>query len=117
MSWKQMLIDTYRGVFEVFSKGEGDPICVTHHYSEFNKTGDYFAETFTNTQKVYLVNLREAGNSEKANESYHLSMLETIFDVEAIRDALGIEKGVCWSLYWRNVRNCLGNLLFKKFKV
>lgn len=88
-NWNQMLIDTPRGTFEVFSKGEGEPMCVTHHYSEFNETGDYFAETFTKTHKVYLVNLREAGNSTKAVEPYHLSMLETIFDLEAIRSALG----------------------------
>jgi proline iminopeptidase len=90
--WNQMLIDTTRGTFEVFSKGEGEPICVTHHYSEFNETGDYFAESFTKTHQVYLVNLREAGNSARAVEPYHLSMLETIFDLEGIRKALSIEK-------------------------
>jgi proline iminopeptidase len=90
--WNQMLIDTTRGTFEVFSKGEGEPICVTHHYSEFNETGDYFAESFTKTHQVYLVNLREAGNSSRAVEPYHLSMLETIFDLEGIREALGFEK-------------------------
>jgi proline iminopeptidase len=91
-NWNQMLIDTPRGTFEVFCKGEGEPICVTHHYSEFNETGDYFAESFTRTHQVYLVNLREAGNSAKAEEPYHLSMLETIFDLEGIREALGFEK-------------------------
>lgn len=33
MSWNQMMVDTPRGTFEVFSNGEGDPICVPHHYS------------------------------------------------------------------------------------
>ncbi|SET93274.1 proline iminopeptidase [Salinibacillus kushneri] len=44
--WGRKLLKTSRGVFEVFEKGEGEPLCVTHHYSEFNQTGDYFAETF-----------------------------------------------------------------------
>src|SRR5690606_8354067 len=54
--WKQLIIDTERGIFEVFTKGEGPPLCVTHHYSIFNETGDYFAETFTPFCTVYLVN-------------------------------------------------------------
>jgi len=104
-NWTQMLIETTRGTFEVFSKGEGEPICVTHHYSEFNMTGDYFAESFTKTHQVYLVNLREAGNSVKAVEPYHLSMLETIFDLEAIRDALGYEK---WGFAGHSTGGMLG---------
>jgi proline iminopeptidase len=104
-NWNQMLIDTPRGTFEVFSKGEGEPICVTHHYSEFNETGDYFAETFTKTNKVFLVNLREAGNSAKAVEPYQLSMLETIFDLEAIRNALGFEK---WGFAGHSTGGMLG---------
>jgi proline iminopeptidase len=89
-AWERTLLPTERGTFELFTKGEGDPLCVTHHYSEFNETGDYFAETFTGTNQVFLINLREAGGSEKANESYQLSMLETIFDLEAIREVLGL---------------------------
>lgn len=83
------MVSTSRGEFEVFAKGIGEPLCVTHLYSEFNETGDYFAETFTETNRVYLVNLREAGNSEKAQHPYELSMLESVFDLEAIRTALG----------------------------
>ncbi|MBM7584488.1 hypothetical protein JOC86_001025 [Bacillus pakistanensis] len=48
------------------------------HYSEFNETDDYFAEAFTKTHRVYLVSLKEMGNSEKAFRPYQLSMLETI---------------------------------------
>jgi proline iminopeptidase len=88
-NWKRKLLHTTRGVFELFIKGQGAPLCVTHHYSEFNQTGDYFAESFTRTNQVFLINLREAGQSEKANEPYQLSMLESIFDLEAIREALG----------------------------
>ncbi|MCJ1908575.1 alpha/beta fold hydrolase [Planococcus ruber] len=92
--WRQQLIDTERGVFEVFAKGEGPPICVTHHYSVFNATGDYFAETFTPFCTVYLVNLREAGQSAKAEQPYQLSMLETVFDLEAVRKALGFHQWI-----------------------
>lgn len=74
--WIRNLIHTSRGVFEIFIKGKGDPLCVTHHYSEFNDTGDYFAEAFTEPNKVFLVNLREAGDSSKAKEPYQLSFLE-----------------------------------------
>lgn len=90
--WERNLLKTSRGVFEVFVKGEGDPLCVTHHYSVFNQSGDYFAETFTKTNKVFLINLRETGYSEKAKEPYQLSFLETIFDLEAIREELGFDK-------------------------
>ncbi|WP_421381376.1 alpha/beta fold hydrolase [Bacillus salacetis] len=92
--WERMMVETDRGSFEVFTAGEGDPLCVTHHYSIFNDTGDYFAEEFTGTHKVILVNLREAGGSEKAQEHYQLSLLETVFDLEAIRDSLGYEKWI-----------------------
>jgi proline iminopeptidase len=103
--WNQMLVVTSRGTFEVFTKGEGNPICVTHHYSEFNETGDYFAETFTKTHRVYLVNLREAGNSARAVEPYQLSLLETIFDLEAIREELGVEK---WGFAGHSTGGMLG---------
>jgi proline iminopeptidase len=91
-SWERRILETSRGKFEVFIKGTGVPLCVTHHYSEFNETGDYFAEVFTSSHTVILVNLREAGASERATASYQLSMLETIFDLEAIRERLGFEK-------------------------
>ena len=91
-SWQQKLIDTERGIFEIFTKGQGDPLCVTHHYSVYNETGDYFADQFTESHMVILVNLREAGSSEKAHEHYQLSMLETVFDLEAVREALGYER-------------------------
>ncbi|MBJ8056075.1 alpha/beta hydrolase [Bacillus cereus] len=112
--WRENLISTSRGNFEVFVKGEGEPLCVTHHYSEFNETGDYFAETFTKTHRVYLVNLRETGNSEKALVPYQLSMLETIFDLEAIRETLGLAQwgfaghstggmlGIIYGIYFSN---------------
>lgn len=105
MAWEQMLVATSRGEFEVFAKGIGEPICVTHLYSEFNETGDYFAEAFTKTNRVYLVNLREAGNSEKAQHPYELSMLESVFDLEAIRTALGFEQ---WGFAGHSTGGMLG---------
>ncbi|WKA52320.1 alpha/beta fold hydrolase [Planococcus liqunii] len=106
-NWKQTIIATQRGNFEVFQKGEGPPLCVTHHYSVFNETGDYYAEAFTKNHAVYLVNLREAGQSEKSAEPYQLSMLETIFDLEAIREELGIEK---WGFAGHSTGGMLGIL-------
>ncbi|MGE6258473.1 alpha/beta fold hydrolase [Heyndrickxia sporothermodurans] len=104
-NWNRTYVHTSRGNFEVFIKGNGDPLCVTHHYSEFNETGDYFAETFTKTHTVYLVNLRESGNSEKAFEPYQLSMLETIFDLEAIRESLSLKQ---WGFAGHSTGGMLG---------
>lgn len=87
--WETKIIVTERGTFEVFTKGKGQPVCITHHYSEFNNTGDYFAEAFTDSYKVYLVNLKEAGNSSKATHPYELSMFDAVYDLEAIREVLG----------------------------
>lgn len=105
MAWKRELIKTVRGTFEVFAKGEGAPLCVTHHYSVFNESGDYFADTFTASHQVFLINLRGAGGSEKAHQPYELSMLETIFDLEAIREALGLEE---WGFAGHSTGGMLG---------
>lgn len=87
--WDREIVETSRGTFEVFIKGKGLPLCVTHHYSEFNNSGDYFAEAFTENHKVFLVNLKEAGNSSKASQAHELSMFDAVYDLEAIREALG----------------------------
>jgi proline iminopeptidase len=112
--WSKTLVSTSRGDFEVFVKGEGEPLCVTHNYSEFNETGDYFAESFIKNHRVHLVNLRETGNSAKASEPYQLSMLETIFDLEAIRESLHYKQwayaghstggmlGIIYGIYFSN---------------
>ncbi|ANU18403.1 proline iminopeptidase [Planococcus maritimus] len=105
MVWEHMMVSTSRGEFEVFAKGTGEPVCVTHLYSEFNETGDYFADTFTETHRVYLVNLREAGNSVKAQHPYELSMLESVFDLEAIRTGLGVEQ---WGFAGHSTGGMLG---------
>jgi proline iminopeptidase len=90
--WSTQLINTARGIFEVFIKGEGRPICVTHHYTEFSEQGHYFADMFTATHQTILVNLREAGQSARAERDEQLAMRETVEDLEAIREAMGFEK-------------------------
>ncbi|MDF9502572.1 alpha/beta hydrolase [Bacillus cereus] len=86
--WTQQMIPTKRGTFELFTKGNGEPLCITHHYSQFNETGDYFADVFTATHRVFLINLRDAGSSVTAQSENELSMIETVHDLEAIREAL-----------------------------
>ncbi|WP_144480106.1 alpha/beta fold hydrolase [Cytobacillus oceanisediminis] len=103
--WETRIINTARGYFEVFVKGEGSPICVTHHYSEFNHTGDYFADTFTENNMVYLVNLKQTGNSSKANEAHELSMFDAVYDLEAIREALGYSQ---WSFAGHSTGGMIG---------
>ncbi|BCB03917.1 alpha/beta fold hydrolase [Bacillus sp. KH172YL63] len=104
-SWERSFVHTSRGKFEVFMKGEGEPICVCHLYSEFDATGDIFADTFTDSHRVILVNLRETGNSAQATEPYQLSMLETTFDLEAIRKAIGFDR---WGFAGHSTGGMLG---------
>ncbi|QSO53353.1 alpha/beta hydrolase [Alicyclobacillus curvatus] len=89
--WKKQLILTHRGTFEVFMKGEGHPLAVTHLYSEFNDTGDQFADTFTPHRRTFLINLRAAGESPRPANPSELDMEETVEDLEAIREALGFQ--------------------------
>lgn len=88
--WNMRLVSTSRGTFEVFIKGKGPPFCVTHHYSEFNDSGDYFADSFTHRYQVYLVNLKEAGNSSEIIHPHELSMFDAVYDLEAVREAFGL---------------------------
>jgi len=106
-NWVQQIINTKRGNFEIFVKGSGEPICVTHLYSEFNSSGDYFAEVFTEQNQVILVNLREAGQSGKAEEPYQLSMIEAVLDLESIREALSLPS---WSFAGHSTGGMLGVL-------
>nr|WP_188376825.1 alpha/beta hydrolase [Halobacillus andaensis] len=77
---------------------------VTHSYSEFNGTGDYFADCFTSIYKVYLVNLREAGHSAKAKEAHQLTLVESILDLEAIRESFSFK-------YWTFAGHSTGGIL------
>lgn len=90
--WETKRIQTARGIFELFTYGEGEPLAVTHHYSEFNAKGSIFAQALAKHYKVYLINLRSAGNSVNAKEDSEYSMIETVKDLDAIRHALGFQR-------------------------
>ncbi|MEZ7171052.1 alpha/beta fold hydrolase [Sporosarcina sp. OR05] len=108
--WKQRLIDTERGTFEVFEKGEGEPLAVTHLYSEYDERGNAFANPFTAHYHVYLINLRGAGHSVAAETDAQYSMEETVLDLEAIRIALGHNK-------WGIAGHSTGGMLALKYAV
>jgi proline iminopeptidase len=103
--WQQKLIQTNRGDFEIFEAGNGEPLCVTHLYSEFNERGYHFADRFVDDFKVYLVNLKETGNSTEVAHEDELSMSETSKDLEAIRMALGHDS---WNFAGHSTGGMLG---------
>ncbi|MDR0269420.1 alpha/beta fold hydrolase [Paenibacillus sp.] len=103
--WEKNFVRTPRGGFEFFTQGSGEPLCITHLYSEFNGLGNYFADAFTEHFKVYLVNLKEAGNSDKSTCDEELSMSESVKDLEAIREALNYEQ---WSFAGHSTGGMLG---------
>ncbi|GAA0471508.1 alpha/beta hydrolase [Alkalibacillus silvisoli] len=108
--WTKRLIETNRGVFEIFEKGEGEPLAVTHHYSAFNEKGNSFANPFTDFYRVFLINLRGAGNSVKAEHDDEYSMDESIYDLDAIREALGYDK-------WAFAGHSTGGMLALKYAI
>ena len=89
--WTQGFIETTRGTFELFEKGSGPPMAITHLYSAFDSRGNHFANPFTDHYHVYLINLRGAGNSVQAKEESEYSMDESVLELEAIRIALNID--------------------------
>lgn len=89
--WMEQTIETTRGTFQYFTAGEGAPVAVTHHYSEFDERGNLFAAHFTEHFKVYLINLRGVGKSVLASKDDEYSFEQTVLDLEAIREALGYE--------------------------
>ncbi|RBP04431.1 alpha/beta fold hydrolase [Rossellomorea aquimaris] len=103
--WQQKLIQTDRGDFEIFEAGHGEPLCVTHLYSEFNKRGYHFADRFVEDFKVYLVNLKETGKSTEIQDEEELSMSETSKDLESIRSALGYDS---WNFAGHSTGGMLG---------
>ena len=90
--WETKRIQTTRGIFELFTYGEGEPLAVTHHYSQFNSKGSIFAQALAKHYKVHLINLRGAGNSADAKEDQEYSMIETVKDLDAIRQAIGFKR-------------------------
>ncbi len=103
--WERVFAATARGRFEVFTHGEGRPLCVTHLYSAFNETGDRFANCFTPHRQVFLVNPREAGQSQKAAEEAELDMEETVKDLEAVRRSFGFDR---WDFAGHSTGGMLG---------
>jgi len=103
--WKQEFVDTERGIFEIFIKGNGHPICITHFYSAYNIKGNTFANPFTDHHTVYLINLRGAGNSAKEQSKDDFSMKETVKDLEAIRRALEFDQ---WAFAGHSTGGMLG---------
>src|SRR5690625_456040 len=103
--WEQLIVETERGQFEVFVSGSGEPLCVTHLYSEFNELGNYFADMFLDSFRVYLVNLKNAGKSSTTIHKDELSMKETVKDLDAIRRALDLEM---WSFAGHSTGGMLG---------
>lgn len=90
--WETKTIDKSRGSFEYFTYGEGEPMAISHHYSEYNANANIFSRAFAKQYKVFLINLRGAGNSCDAINDDEYSMYETIKDLESIREALHIER-------------------------
>lgn len=90
--WEILNIDTPRGRFEVFRKGQGKPIAITHLYSEFNHQGNQFADCFTIENNVFLINLTDCGKSRAMTELEDYSLASAVEDLEAVRQALGFEK-------------------------
>lgn len=108
--WNQKMVETERGSFELFEKGQGAPLAVTHLYSEFNQKGSTMAAPFANHYRVYLINLRGAGQSVSADTPEAYSMDETLKDLEAIRKALGYEK-------WAFAGHLTGGMLALKYAI
>ncbi|VDG96846.1 Proline iminopeptidase [Lysinibacillus sphaericus] len=108
--WKKTFVETERGEFEVFVSGSGEPLCVTHLYSAFDERGNTFANPFTLHYEVYLINLRDCGNSVKGKKRSQYSMEESVKDLESIRIALGYEK-------WGIAGHSTGGMLALKYAV
>lgn len=108
--WQKRFVETERGTFEVFVSGSGEPLCVTHLYSAFDERGNTFANPFTSHYQVYLVNLRDCGNSVNSEDQSQYSMNESVNDLEAIRIALGFKK-------WGFAGHSTGGMLALKYAI
>ncbi|MCD8777823.1 alpha/beta hydrolase [Mammaliicoccus sciuri] len=90
--FEKLYVDAKRGKFEVFKKGNGEPLIYTHHYSQFNENGDYFSQLLSKYYTVYIINLRGAGSSDGSTKECTYSMEDTVRDLESIKEKLGIKK-------------------------
>lgn len=89
--FEEKIIKTERGTFEIFKKGNGEPLAFTHLYSEFNTLGNTMAHMLAEHYTVHIINLRGAGGSDGPTDAYTYSMDDAIHDMEAIRKALNID--------------------------
>lgn len=103
--WVKQIISTERGEFEVFTSGDGEPLCVSHLYLEFDENGNIFADRFVKHFTVVLVNLKEAGYSCRADSTDDLTMEASIEDLESIRKTLGYST---WSFAGNEAGGILG---------
>lgn len=108
--WIQQFVETTRGTFEIFVKGEGEPLAVTHLYSEYDERGTIAANPYTAYYKVYLINLRGAGNSVKASNIHQYSMEESVLDLESIRETLKLQR-------WGFAGHSTGGMLALKYGI
>ncbi|MDA6365949.1 alpha/beta fold hydrolase, partial [Escherichia coli] len=63
------------------------------------------ADSFVKHFKVYLINLKEAGKSDKVSCDADLSISESVKDLEAIREALNYKQ---WSFAGHSTGGMLG---------
>lgn len=104
------LVESKRGIFEVFTRGQGEPLVYTHLYSEYNAYGNLMSQQLSEHYKVYVINLRGAGKSDDKTEGYTYSMDDAIHDLEAVRKALNIDK-------WTFAGHSTGGFLASKYAV
>lgn len=108
--FERKVVETERGVFEIFKKGNGNPLAFTHLYSEFNTLGNTMSQMLAEYYTVYIINLRGAGSSDGANEAYTYNMDDAIHDMEAIRKTLKIDS-------WTFSGHSTGGFLALKYAV
>lgn len=64
------LVETRRGVFEVF----------TRLYSEYITNGDIMSQQLSEHYKVHIINLYGAGQPDNQTEQYNYSIAETVHE-------------------------------------
>lgn len=106
----QKVIQTKRGQFEIFFRGEGEPLAFTHLYSEFNENGDIMSQNLSEHYTVFIINLRGAGKTDDQTDEYSYSMDDAIHDLEAVRQTLNIKK-------WTFAGHSTGGFLALKYSV
>lgn len=108
--FEKNLVNTKRGNFEIFIHGKGEPLVYTHLYSEYNSYGDIMSQHLSEYYKVFIVNLRGAGESADCTEEYSYSMDDAIHDLEAVKVSLDIDK-------WTFAGHSTGGFLALKYAI